>query len=249
MRRWLVLCVGIVIGQWLAFSSLESPADVDRLARTAWARADFDEAARHWSRAVSLQPHNAYFNYMRASALARLGHHHAAADALQVTLLLQPDEPLARQIRDDLDTLTKPVETAGVESVIPLESARGVWIVPVVVNGRHHGRFLVDTGASVVVLSPSFAARVAAKRRSEMLEMETLSGRAQAPWATLSSLRVGTAEVLDAQVVIHSPGGDLDGILGNTFLNRWDVSVEPDRRLLRLRPIQSGDAPVYASPR
>ena len=249
MRRWLILCLGIVIGQWLAFSGLESPADVDRLARTAWSRADFDEAARQWSRAVSLQPHNTYFNYMRASALARLGHHHAAADALQVTLLLQPDEPLARQIRDDLSTLTKPIGPAGVESVIPLESARGVWVVPVVVNGHHHARFLVDTGASVVVLSPSFAARVGAKRRAETLEMETLSGRAQAPWATVSSLRVGSAEVLDAQVVIHSPGGDLDGILGNTLLNRWDVSIEPDRRLLRLRPIQSGDAPVYASPR
>ena len=249
MRRWLILCVGIVIGQWLAFSGLESPADVDRLARAAWARTDFDEAARQWSRAVSLQPHNAYFNYMRASALARLGHHHAAADALQITLLLQPAEPLARQIRDDLSTLTRPVPPANAESAIPLESARGVWVVPVVVNGRHYGRFLVDTGASVVVLSPKFAAQVAAKRRSETLEMETLGGRAHAPWATVSSLRVGNAEVLDAQVVIHPSGGDLDGILGNTFLNRWDVSVEPDRRLLRLRPLQSGDAAIYASPR
>jgi clan AA aspartic protease (TIGR02281 family) len=249
MRRLLILCVGIVIGQWLAFSSLESPADVDRLARAAWARADFDEAARQWSRAVSLQPHNAYFNYMRASALARLGHHHAAADALQVTLLLQPAEPLARQIRDDLSTLTRPLPSVNVESAISLESARGVWVVPVVVNGRYHGRFLVDTGASVVVLSPKFAAQVAAKRRSETLEMETLGGRAHAPWATVSSLRVGNAEVLDAQVVIHPAGGDLDGILGNTFLNRWDVSVEPDRRLLRLRPLQSGDAALYASPR
>lgn len=249
MRRWLILCVGIVIGQWLGFSSLDSPADVHRQARAAWARADFDEAARQWSRAVSLQPHNAYFNYMRASALARLGHHHAAADALQITLLLQPDEPLARQIRDDLSTLTRPVAPPGAESVIPLESSRGVWVAPVIVNGRHHGRFLVDTGASVVVLSPAFAARVAAKRRGETLEMETLSGRTAAPWASVASLRVGTAEMLDAQVVIHSPGGDLDGILGNTFLNRWDVSVEPDRRVLRLRPIQSADAPAYASPR
>jgi clan AA aspartic protease (TIGR02281 family) len=248
MRRWLVLSVGILIGQWMAFSGLESPADVYRQARAAWGRSDFDEAARQWSRAVRLQPHNAYFNYMRAAALARLGHHHAAADALQITLLLQPDEPLARQIREDLSTLTRPAQSS-VESVIPLESARGVWVVPVVVNGQHHGRFLVDTGASVVVLSPKFAARVAAKRRGESLEMETLSGRAQAPWASVASLRVGTAEVLDAQVVIHSPGGDLDGILGNTFLNRWDVSVEPDRRLLRLRPVQSADPPLYASPR
>ena len=30
----------------------------------------------------------------------------------------------------------------------------------------------------------------------------------------------------------HRDEGCLDGILGNTFLNRWDVAVEPDRRLL-----------------
>ncbi|HYE90235.1 MAG TPA: hypothetical protein VEA38_04405, partial [Terriglobales bacterium] len=67
--------------------------------------------------------------------------------------------------------------------------------------------------------------------------------------ATLASLRVGDAEVRGAEVVIHYPGGDLDGILGNTFLNRWDVALEPDRRILRLRALGASDSAVYASPR
>jgi clan AA aspartic protease (TIGR02281 family) len=251
MRRCLTLLAGILIGQWLTFGGLESPADVYRLAREAGARSDWIEAARQWSHAVALQPDNAYFNYMRAAALARLGHRHAAADALQITLLLQPEEHLARQIRNELDGLSGlgGGDTSG-ESLITLESVRGIWVVPVTVNGRR-GRFLFDTGSSVVVLSPTFAAAVGAKpREKDTLELETLGGRTRGAWATLGSLRVGGAEVRNAEVIVHPPGGDLDGILGNTFLSRWDVAIDPDRRILRLRNLHPpDDVAVSASPR
>lgn len=249
MRQLLTLIVGVLIGQWLAFSGAESPVDVHRMAKEAWARADFDEAARQWSRAVSLQPDNAYFNYMRGAALARLGHRSAAAEALQYALLLNPDEALARLVRQDLTSLAHGAAAdASSEAVIALETSRGVWIAPVVVNG-HRGRFLVDTGASVVVIAPAFATRVGASPRGNAaLDMETLGGRARAPWSMLSTIRVGTAELRNHEVVIHHPGGDLDGILGNTFLSRWDVHLNPDRRVLRLRRIPHAD-PIYASPR
>jgi len=250
MRSGLTLLVGVLIGQWLAFSGMESPADVYRLAREAAARSDWNEAARQWSRAVALQPDNALFNYMRAASLARLGHRHAAADALQITLLLRPEEGLARQIRTDLASLSGDAGASSTETAIPLETARGVWVVPVLVNGQHRGRFLLDTGASVVVVSPAFAAAVGAKpREKDTLDLDTLGGRTRGAWATLTSLRVGGAEVRNAEVIVHPPGGELDGILGNTFLNRWDIALDPDRRLLRLRDLsaagpRSDDAPA-----
>jgi clan AA aspartic protease (TIGR02281 family) len=249
MGRYLVLIVGIFIGQWLSFGALESPAAVDRLAREAWGREEWHEAARQWSRAVSLQPDNAYFNYMRAAALTRLGHRHAAADALQLALLLGPEDALAARIRSDLATLSflDTGERDG-ESTATLENGRGVWIVSVLVNG-HPGRFLLDTGSSVVVIAPAFATKVGARiRTAETLELETLAGRTQAPWATLKSLRVGGAEVRNADAVVHNPGIQLDGILGNSFLARWDVSVDPDRRLVRLRR-PDPDPSISASPK
>lgn len=251
MHRGLSLVVGVFIGQWLAFGGMESPADVYRLAHEAVARADWNEAARQWSHAVSRQPDNPYFNYMRAASLARLGHRHAAADALQMTLLLQPEEHLARQIHSELAGLSSLGGDGRGETAIAMEISRGVWVVPVVVNGRHRGRFLFDTGSSVVVISPAFAARVGAKARgTDTLELETLGGRTRGAWATLGSLRVGDAEVRNAEVIIHAPGGDLDGILGNTFLNRWDVALDPDRRLLRLRNLPMADeVAVSASPK
>lgn len=251
MRRGLILLVGILIGQWLAFSGMESPADIHRLAHEAAARSDWNEAARQWSHAVALQPDNPYFNYMRAAALARLGHRHAAADALQVTLLLRPEEHLARQIRTELASLSGLGNGVGGETVVTLESARGVWVVPVLVNGQHRGRFLLDTGASVVVFSPAFAAAVGAKpREKDTLELDTLGGRTRGAWATVPSLKVGAAEVRNAEVIVHAPGGELDGILGNTYLNRWEIALDPDRRLLRLRNLQEPEeVAASASPR
>ena len=251
MRRILPLFLGILIGQWLAFSGMESPAGVYRLAREAGAKSDWVEATRLWSHAVALQPDNAYFNYMRAAALARVGHRNAAADALQITLLLGPEEQLAQQIRHELASLTGlgAGDVKG-ESLVTLESSRGVWVLPVTVNGVR-GRFLFDTGSSVVVLSPAFAEKVGVfARKNDTLELDTLGGRTRGAWATASSLRVGGAELRNTEVIIHSPGGEIDGILGNAFLSRWDVSLDPDRRILRLRQLQPpDDVAVSASPR
>jgi clan AA aspartic protease (TIGR02281 family) len=242
VRQALTLAVGLLIGQWLAFSGVESPALVHRLAHEAGARADWGEAARQWSYAVSRHPDNPYFNYMRASSLARLGHRHAAADALQMTMLLEPGEQLMHQIRKDLAGLATPSSPPSGDSVVSVEGSRGVWVVPVLVNGRHRGRFLFDTGSSVVVLSPAFAAAVGARtRENDVLELETLGGRTRGAWATVGTLRVGEVEVRNPEVIVHPPGGDLDGILGNSFLNRWDVGFDPDRRLLRFRALTTSD--------
>ena len=41
----------------------------------------------------------------------------------------------------------------------------------------------------------------------------------------------------DAPVVLHDTGSGLDGILGNTFLSRYRITVDADRRQLHLRPL------------
>jgi predicted aspartyl protease len=69
------------------------------------------------------------------------------------------------------------------------------------------------------------------------VELQTLSGRTSGASATLASLRVGDAELRDAPVVLHDPGPGLDGILGNTFLSQYRVTVDGDRRELRLTSV------------
>jgi clan AA aspartic protease (TIGR02281 family) len=239
VRRWLALGVGIVIGQWLAFAGSPSPADLSRAGLAATARHDYAEAARVWSRAASLQPYNATFHYRLASALARLGHRRSAADAFHVALLLEPPESLARLAREGLAELAAEAPPSDVETSIGLEAARGVWIAPVTVNGLHRGRFLVDTGASLTLVSPALAraAGVGMRHGAPALELQTVGGRAAGYATTIHSIRVGQAEARDVEALILDPGPGLDGILGNTFLGRYLVTLDTDAATLGLRPL------------
>ncbi|HUF93621.1 MAG TPA: aspartyl protease family protein, partial [Candidatus Limnocylindria bacterium] len=181
MKRALIFVMGVFAGQWLVFGSVSSPAALHVKAQVAYEHRDYVEAMRLWSQAVSLQPDNAAFHYSRATALARLGLRLSAADAYQMSLLLDPSHDLARQAMEGLASLSPPAVSADVpprDVTVPLESGLGVWITTVTVNASHRGRFLVDTGSSVIVLSPAFARAVGARSSGAAdIELQTLSGR------------------------------------------------------------------------
>ncbi len=236
MRRVFGFLAGVVVGQWLVFGSTLSPADLHSRAAAAYDRRDYVEALRLWSQAVSLQPAEARFHYLRGQALANLGMRTSAADAFQVSLLLEPSSEVARDAIAGLAGLASVTAPDG-DVLVGLEQGVGVWIVPIVINGVYQGRFLLDTGSSVVVVSPAFAASIPLADGRDAVELQTLGGRTRVAASTVASLRLGTAELQDLPVVIHDPGPGLDGILGNTFLSHYRLTVDADRRQLTLRPL------------
>ena len=228
MRRIFGFLAGVVVGQWLVFGSTLSPADLHSRAAVAYERRDYVEALRLWSQAVSLQPAEARFHYLRGQALANLGMRTSAADAFQVSLLLEPSSEVARDAIAGLAGLASVTAPDG-DVLVGLEQGVGVWIVPIVINGVHQGRFLLDTGSSVVVVAPAFAASIPLADGRDAVELQTLGGRTRGS--------ASTAELQDLPVVIHDPGPGLDGILGNTFLSHYRLTVDADRRQLTLRPL------------
>ena len=121
-------------------------------------------------------------------------------------------------------------------STIRLDRSRGGWIADVVLNDSRRARFLVDTGASVTVLSPDLAdgLGIAPTSRSRVMRLQTLAGETEAPVVMIPSLRVGELEARDVIAVIHETVG-LDGILGNTFLARYTVTLDARQGLLTVR--------------
>lgn len=238
MRRVFGFLGGVIVGQWLVFGGGSSPADVHTRALAAYERRDYVEALRLWSQAVSLQPADARFHYLRGQTLAHLGLRTSAADAFQVSLLLEPTADVARGAIAGLAGLAPPASPEG-DVQVALEPGLGVWIVPVVINGLHQGRFLLDTGSSVVVVAPAFATAMGLVERDggDAVELQTLGGRTRGPASRVTSLRVASAELQDLPVVVHDPGPGLDGILGNTFLSHYRLTVDADRRQLTLRPL------------
>jgi hypothetical protein len=79
--------------------------------------------------------------------------------------------------------------------------------------------------------------RLTQRDGGDAVELQTLGGRTRGPASTVASLRVAGAELKDLPVVVHDPGPGLDGILGNTFLAHYRVTVDSDHRELTLRPL------------
>jgi len=231
--------VGVVVGQWLAFTALSSPADFYALGMRAWARSDYMEAVRVWSQAVAVRPDDPLFHYLRGTALSRLGFFHSAADAYRLSLLLTPSPEIARLASQELSQLRAGAPARDeTQSTVPVELGNGVWTVPVVINGTYRGRFLLDTGSSVTILSPAVGEAVELGAvAANGIALQTLAGQTTGRTVTLASLRVGDMELRDALAVLHDPGTGLDGILGSSFLNRYRVTLDPDRRLLHLNQL------------
>ena len=100
--------------------------------------------------------------------------------------------------------------------------AQGNFFVDAAVNGAPV-RFLVDTGASTVALTPADAraAGLAADGSGETLTISTAHGAATAARASLRTLRLGQLELEDVSAVVMD--GSLPvSLLGMSFLSRLE---------------------------
>src|SRR5207247_329019 len=140
-------------------------------------------AERAFKEAIVRAPADALLRYHRAAALTKLGRWDEAIDEYERVLQLRPSEDLASASRGALKTLLPLARrtTAGRggdadETTIRLERSRGGWISEVLLNDVRKGRFLVDTGASLTVLTPEMADDLGIKppRRGRIARLQTL---------------------------------------------------------------------------
>lgn len=102
---------------------------------------------------------------------------------------------------------------------------------------NHVVDFLIDTGATFISLSENDAKRLGIRNYrnpSNLIMMRTANGESSAYRATLSSVKLGSLVVHNVQAVI---GGDQGNIilLGNSFLNHFDLKMTPDTLTLTER--------------
>jgi clan AA aspartic protease (TIGR02281 family) len=235
--------LAIALAALFLVSTGASHGDLDSAGRIAYARGDYAGAERAFSEAVNRAPADPLLRYHRAGALTQLGRWNEAVDEYERVLQLRPSEQVALATKSALKTLLpltrRAAPSTGGErdvSTIRLDRSRGGWIADVILNDSRRARFLVDTGASVTVLSPDLADAlgVAPSARARVMRLQTIAGETEAPIVMISSLRVGDVEARDVIAVIHETVG-LDGILGNTFLARYTVTLDARQGLLTVR--------------
>lgn len=114
-------------------------------------------------------------------------------------------------------------------------------IVDAVIDGRAFARLVVDTGASIVVISKNIADRLDIIEQgidAEMLIMADGTSVGARP-VILKSVKVGAAEVKNVQAAILESGviGGVDGLLGMSFLSNFVVSVDTSANKLILEQV------------
>ena len=95
--------------------------------------------------------------------------------------------------------------------------------------------FLVDTGASAIVLSPEDARRIGFRLADLAFDQRFMTANGEVPGAavTLREIRIGQLQVFDVPATVH--GAPLPiSLLGTSFLRRLEgYEVFDDRLILR----------------
>lgn len=103
-------------------------------------------------------------------------------------------------------------------------------IIDVMINGAK-GRMIVDTGASMVSITPAFATRagISPDERNPMT-IYVVGGTIQSSPGTAQLIEVGNARAANVPVAVSishpsAYGPQVDGLLGMTFLARFNVTL------------------------
>jgi aspartyl protease family protein len=113
--------------------------------------------------------------------------------------------------------------------------SRGHFFVQGSING-HVMQFLVDTGATSVSISVAEAERMRLDYKAgQQIRVNTANGVSPAWRVRLSSIRMGDVEVYDVEAVVV-PTPLPFGLLGNSFLTRFQMTRQNDLMVLEKRP-------------
>jgi clan AA aspartic protease (TIGR02281 family) len=231
-----------LLGLLLLGSVAATVSDLNEAGKAAYGKGDFATAERLFSQALVQAPDEPLLHYHRGIALMRLSRWREASTAFETALRLNPPGDIARAARDGVESLAPLLRQPAGHSATPNETAvtlqrvGGNWFAQVRLNDSRTARFLVDTGASTCVISPGLASALDIRpdRRAAPVPLQTISGLTVGRVVKIPSLRVGDMETQDVVAVVHPVDPSMDGILGNTFLSQFTVTLDPERGLLRL---------------
>lgn len=138
---------------------------------------------------------------------------------------------VAQMARENLSQL-KQKSGVKVQVAVPLLQTgcdHGTLAVPVLLNKRVMGTFVVDTGASYTVITPRLAAKlgIVVSDDAPRIAIRTANGVVHAPLVTIPSLSLGKVDLGQVQAVVHDLGDDLmlSGLLGLNAFKGMDMSV------------------------
>jgi clan AA aspartic protease (TIGR02281 family) len=121
---------------------------------------------------------------------------------------------------------------------IPLHRSGNHFIVDAQPAHGADLRLLIDTGASLTMLTPGALERrgMRYKDTGRTGVFNTANGQVRAPIVKLDTLVVGDWQVTQLEVGVLELGGrsDIDGLLGMNFLRHFQFFIDQNEGVLRL---------------
>jgi clan AA aspartic protease (TIGR02281 family) len=169
-----------------------------------------------------------------AGAYAALKRFCEATAPINFWVALDPavrDTSQTQKIIADYESQGNCISSAGYhEERFPLRGQKTVVTVKAEINGAR-GLFILDTGASYVSVKSAFAerAKISLTGASEITLM-TANGQAKARLAKADKVSLGTLQAGNVPVAVQdvdekSYGAGVDGLLGMSFLSRFEVQI------------------------
>ncbi|UCE62979.1 MAG: clan AA aspartic protease [Nitrospirota bacterium] len=123
---------------------------------------------------------------------------------------------------------------------VPVQRYGGSLVVPVNLNNQKSVHLILDTGATMTVLSTNVAIELGltSDSESQVATVNTAGGPVQVNLTRVKSMGVNGAKAKNVVVAIHDlpdvqPG--IDGLLGLSFLNNFLVTLDSNQGQLQLR--------------
>lgn len=143
-------------------------------------------------------------------------------------------------LRQKLEAEAKKANEAQQEQRVELKDESGHIFVDAVLNGKVKAHLLMDTGATFMVLSKPVGKKlgISADKIKDSVELELGDGRKiKADFVMLESVSVQGAQAKDVEAAVlldDDRSSFAEGVLGMSFLNRFNFKVDQSRKQLIL---------------
>lgn len=167
-----------------------------------------------------------------AKAYAALGRYCEAATPILMWVSIDPathDTSQTQKIVADYEQKGNCASTKEAKERLLLRGHGNLVTVKVELNGTP-GTFILDTGASYVSVKSEFAERAKIPASSMPITLSTANGLAKGMLSRADKVRLGRLEAMNVPIVVQktdsrSYGAGVDGLLGMSFLSRFEVQL------------------------
>ena len=163
------------------------------------------------------------YHVVHGKLLYRQNRYAEALSSLNFATQLDPN--LRNELQDLMDAARQRLNAVG-QIVIPLQKSGNSIMVDVSVNNVPM-RFILDTGASLTVLSEKAANDIGlSTSNSEFAVLHTANGVVRAPIVQIERISLGEAVATNLKVAILNNMGPVQGLLGLNFLHQFDIDID-----------------------